>query len=165
MRELSDIIPNFFFDIGSEEELGFLLPHTNNHWFEVFNNHQIYIVIDQGDDLKCYDGDTSYLISELNTDQWYPIEIKAHPSSSSYDVYVDDTLERTCSMWIHGGWENSFRIGDRESTSTDYGEAYWDDIHIDQDISIPTLTEWGIIIFTTLMMGIGVVIIYRRRIA
>ena len=29
---------------------------------------------------------------------------------------------------------------------------------------IPTLTEWGIIIFMTLMMGIGVVVLYRRRI-
>ena len=30
---------------------------------------------------------------------------------------------------------------------------------------IPTLTEWGLIIFMTLMMGIGVVVLYRRRIA
>jgi hypothetical protein len=30
--------------------------------------------------------------------------------------------------------------------------------------SIPTLNEWGIIIFMTLMMGIGVVVLYRRRI-
>ena len=30
--------------------------------------------------------------------------------------------------------------------------------------SIPTLSEWGVIIFMTLMMGIGVVILYRCRI-
>jgi len=28
---------------------------------------------------------------------------------------------------------------------------------------IPTLTEWGVIIFLTLMMGIGVVMIVRKR--
>ena len=35
---------------------------------------------------------------------------------------------------------------------------------LDYDAPIPTLSEWGIIIFMTIMMGIGVVIIYRRRI-
>ena len=30
--------------------------------------------------------------------------------------------------------------------------------------AVPTLSEWGIIIFMTVMMGIGVVILYRRRI-
>jgi len=29
--------------------------------------------------------------------------------------------------------------------------------------TIPTLTEWGVIIFMTLMMGIGVVVIIRKR--
>jgi hypothetical protein len=33
------------------------------------------------------------------------------------------------------------------------------------DASIPTLSEWGIIIFMTIIMGIGVLILYRRRIA
>jgi hypothetical protein len=113
----------------------FLIPHTDNHWFEVFNNHQIYLVIDSNDDLKCYNGTTSYMISELTTNQWYPIEIKAHPSSNSYDVYANVAFKRTCSMWIHGGWENSFRIGDRADGSTDKGEAYWDDIYISQDIT------------------------------
>ena len=31
-------------------------------------------------------------------------------------------------------------------------------------VAVPTLSEWGLIIFMTLMMGIGVVILYRRRI-
>ena len=30
---------------------------------------------------------------------------------------------------------------------------------------IPTLTEWGMIIFMTLIMGVGIVVLYRRRIA
>ena len=31
-------------------------------------------------------------------------------------------------------------------------------------VGVPTLSEWGMIIFMTVMMGIGVVILYRRRI-
>ena len=31
--------------------------------------------------------------------------------------------------------------------------------------AIPTLSEWGIIIFMTIILGIGVLILYRRRVA
>jgi len=112
----------------------FLIPGTTNHWFEVFDNHQIYLIIDSGDDLKYYDGDDSFLIDELATNQWHSVEIKAHPSSSSYDVYVDSQFKITGDMWIHSGYESSFRVGDRNSDQTyyDYGEAYWDDIVIAQ---------------------------------
>ncbi len=114
----------------------FLLPHTSNHWFEVFNNNQIYLLIDSGDDLKYYDGSTSYLIDELNTNQWYLIEIKARPSSGIYIVYIDSEPNRTCDMWIHTGFETNFRIGDRNSDETyyDYGEAYWDNFVITQPV-------------------------------
>jgi hypothetical protein len=140
MKSLTDykaigVSPSYDLDFTKDYTVSFyfLIPHTDNHWFEVFNNHQIYLVIDSQDDLKSYDGTTSYLISELATNQWYPIEIKVHPSSSSYDVYVNGTFKRTCSMWVHSGWESSFRIGDRADGSTDKGEAYWDDIYISQD--------------------------------
>jgi len=112
----------------------FLIPGTNNHWFEVFNNHQIYLIIDSGDDFKCYDGSTSYLIDELATDQWHLIEIKARPASNSYDVYVNSQFERSCSMWIYPGLETNFQIGDRADGSTDKGEAYWDDFVITQPV-------------------------------
>ncbi len=32
-----------------------------------------------------------------------------------------------------------------------------------EDTPVPTLTEWGIIIFMTLMMGIGVMVLRKRR--
>ena len=85
----------------------FLIPDTDNHWFEVFNNHQTYLIIDSGDDLKCYDGSTSYLIYELSTDAWHYIEIKVHPDTENYDVYVDGIFKKTCPFWIHTGFENS----------------------------------------------------------
>ena len=112
----------------------FLIPDTSNHWFEVFNNHQTYLVIDSGDDLEYYDGDTSYLVDELATGQWHHIEIKVYPSFEDYDVYVDEEFERSCPFWIHTGFENSFQIGDRENGSDDYGQAYWDDFEIIQPV-------------------------------
>jgi len=132
------VSPSYDLKLSENYEISFsfLISGTNNHWFEVFNNHQIYLVIDSGDDFKCYDGSTAYLIDELATDQWHLIEIKARPSSNSYDVYVNSQFKRTCSMWIHTGFEVDFRMGDRNSDQTyyDYGQAYWDDIIITQPV-------------------------------
>ena len=132
------VSPSYGLDLSENYDVSFsfLIPHTNNHWFEVFNNHQIYLVIDSGDVFKCYDGSTSYIISELSTDQWYFIEIKARPSSDTYVVYIDSEPNRTCDMWVHTGFETDFRIGDRNSDQTyyDYGEAYWDNIVITQPV-------------------------------
>jgi hypothetical protein len=42
-------------------------------------------------------------------------------------------------------------------------EDYLLRIDEDEDVAIPTLTEWGIIIFMTVIMGIGVMMIMRKR--
>jgi hypothetical protein len=132
------VSPSYDLDLTENYDVSFsfLIPHTNNHWFEVFNNHQIYLIIDSGDDFKYYDGSTSYLISELSTGQWYSIEIKARPALDTYIVYIDSEPNRTCDMWIHTGFETDFRIGERNSDGTyyDYGEAYWDNIVITQPV-------------------------------
>jgi len=111
----------------------FMLPDINNHWFEVFNNHQVYLLIDGETDLKSYSPTNP--IMTLATDRWYQIEIKVHPSSSNYEVYIDDEFKETIPFWIHGGLETTFQIGDREATSQDYGQAYWDDLIITQTLS------------------------------
>lgn len=174
MKSLTDykatcVSPVYTLDLTKDYTVSFyfLIPHTDNHWFEVFNNHQIYLLIDYNDDLKCYDGTTSYLISELATNQWYPIEVKANPSSSSYDVIVNGTFKKTCPMWIHSGWENNFRIGDRDGPS-DYGEAYWDDICINQDttpvggiyIPINKLSLLAPYIGLTILLAVAVVTVF-----
>ncbi len=112
----------------------FLIPDTDNHWFEVFNNRQTYLVIDLGDDLKFYDGGSGYLIDELSTNTWHNIEIKVYPAAENYDVYVDEEFKKTCQFWVHSDFENSFQIGDRENGSNDYGKAYWDDFVIIQPV-------------------------------
>lgn len=126
--------PNLVLTENYHVSFYFLIPDMNNHWFEVFDNNQTYLVIDSGDDLKCYDGSTSYLIDELATNAWHHIEIKVHPASEDYDVYVDEEFKKTCPFWIHTGFENSFRIGDRENGTSDYGKAYWDDFVITQPV-------------------------------
>jgi len=132
------VSPLYIYDMNLTENydvsFSFLIPNTDNHWFEVYDSNQIYLVIDSGDDFKSYDGAASWLIEELSTNQWYLIEIKAHPSSDTYDVYIDSQFKRTCDMWTHGSYENCFRIGDRENGSNDYGQAYWDDFVITQPV-------------------------------
>ena len=112
----------------------FRIPHDNNHWFEVFNNHQTYLVIDDHTNLKCYESPppTSYFLATLNAGQWYLVELEVNPAAETYDVFVDGQFTKTCPMWIHGGWETTFQLGDRADGSTDNGEAYWDDIVITQ---------------------------------
>ncbi len=135
------------YDVNLSEDYNvsfhFLLPHTNNHWFEVFNNHQIYVLIDSGTDLKCYLPIQS--VMTLGTNQWYHIEIKAHQSSSNYDVYVDGEYKKTCPFWIHSGHETDFQIGDRAEGSSDRGEAYWDDITITQGLLLSQ--GWNLVSF------------------
>ena len=115
----------------------FLIPNTDNHWFEVFNNNQTYVLIDYNTDLKYYDGQNTGLIMNLITDQWYLIELKIYPTLNSYDVYVDNQFKLTCLFWLHSGFQNNFRIGDRAEGSTDKGEAYWDNFMIIQNQSVP----------------------------
>lgn len=114
----------------------FLIPHIDNHWFEVFNNHQTYLVINGSTELRCYLGNfVSWHIMNLTQGQWHDIEIKVTSASEEYDVYVDGNLKKTCPFWIHSGFETTFQIGDRATGSTDRGEAYWDDFVITQTLS------------------------------
>jgi hypothetical protein len=111
----------------------FMLPDTNNHWFEVFNNHQVYLVIDSPTGLRCYkEAVGAQHIMTLNTDQWYRILISVHPSAENYDVFIDTEYVKTCPFWIHTGFEDTFRLGDRADGFFDRGQAYWDNIEIIQ---------------------------------
>jgi len=139
------VSPSFNLDLSEDYSIAFsfLVPSTNNHWFEVFNNHQTYLVINSGTQLRWYDGSSSYSIMNLNTDQWCSIEIEVHQSFNTYDVYIDDDFKTTCAMWVHTGFEDDFRIGDRnndQGSYFDYGDAYWDDFVISQSMNNPPHT-------------------------
>ena len=51
------VSPSYSLDISEDYEVSFyfLIPSTNNHWFEVFNNHQTYLLLDSSTQLKWYD--------------------------------------------------------------------------------------------------------------
>ena len=132
------VSPTYPYDLNLSEDynatFNFLVPHSTNHWYEIFNNNQTYLILQSGTTLGWYDGSSPHSIMLLNQSQWYPFKIVVHQSSNNYDVYVDSQKVATCSMWIHGSYNNCFRIGERSDDSQyfDYGEAYWDDFVITQ---------------------------------
>ena len=139
------VSPTYNLDTSEDYDVSFyfLIPSTNNHWFEVFNNHQTYLLIDSNTQLKWYDGSSPHLIMSLSTNQWYYIEIELDQSSDTYDVYINSQYMATCDIWTHSGFVNNFRIGDRnndQGSYFDYGEAYWDDFQISQIINNPPNT-------------------------
>ena len=130
------VSPAYELDISKDYivSFDFIIPNTNNQAFEVFNNHQIYLLIDYSTMLCWYAvPGPSMPIEALLPNHWYRIAIYAHPLTFTYDVYVEGQLMMTCPFWIHTGFENTFRIGDVYDGSTNRGEAYWDNIRITQD--------------------------------
>jgi hypothetical protein len=127
------VSPAYVLDLSKDYVVSFdfIIPNTNNQSFEVFNNHQIYLLIDYSTALCWYAAPgPSQPIATLQPNHWYRITIYAHPLTSTYDVYVEGELKMTCPFWIHAGYENTFRIGDVYDGSTNKGEAYWDNITI-----------------------------------
>lgn len=129
------VSPAYVLDLAKDYDVSFsfILPNMNNNMFEVFNNHQIYLVISSPATLCWYISPGPPMpIATLQENIWYWIELKVHPSEGIYYVYVDGELRATCPIWIHPGFENTFRIGDSDDGPTYKGEAYWDDILITQ---------------------------------
>jgi len=116
-------------------EFGFESPI---HWVEVFRNQHINAVIDNkvGDSWRfiCrYDG-TNYLVMNMSEYTSYNIEFRVHPESNNYDIYVGDIFQRTCDCDPGGPSFPQFRVGDTELGSSNYGNAFYDDIIITQPV-------------------------------
>ncbi len=118
-----------------EVSFDFLIPNANNQLFEVFNNHQVCLVIDYLTALCWYmEPGPSQAIATLQENRWYRIGLDVHPLEGEgiYHVYIDGDLIATCPIWPHPGFENTFRIGDSDDGSTIKGAAYWDNTVITQ---------------------------------
>jgi len=116
-------------------ELYFFLPTTNNHWIHVFKNRHIITVIDYGTELKARWGYTNYLITNLNTSTWYRITWRVEVFTQKYFVDVFNvklgkniTVNYECNFHGEPFGREPFVIGDTETGSANYGEAYWDNI-------------------------------------
>ena len=118
--------------------LYFYLPSTLNHWFDVFTNPpHTTTVIDTQNQYSWYDGSTAHLITTLITNQWYHIELKVHPSQNTYDIYLNGAHQTTATFTGGSGSATTFRVGDFEAGSSNYGEAYYDDFIISQNNYAP----------------------------
>ena len=94
------------------------------------------------------------------------------PDSTDNCPYVYSPDQNNSDTDSHGdACDNCWYVNNPEQTDSDencpsppYSSApYCSDAC--ESAPIPTLSEWGLIIFMTTMMGIGVVILYRRKIA
>ena len=115
---------------GSQKQIVLYWFQSRGRFISSEYMQKIYLVIDGDTELTSYS--PTQWIMNLVPNQWHQIDIEAHPSSNNYDVYIDDVFKRTCTFWIHTGYETTFQVGDRAAGSTDRGEAYWDDFVITQ---------------------------------
>lgn len=89
--------------------------------------------------------------------------------NSSYGIYNEDsyTVNAQNNWWGDASGPSGEGSGTGDAVSTNVDFDPWLESLSEKDahcVSIPTLSEWGIIIFMTLIMGIGVVILRMRRI-
>jgi outer membrane protein assembly factor BamB len=123
-------------------DLFFYLPSSSNHWISVFFNRHIISVIDYGTTLTMRSGSTNTPIISLNVTTWYEIRYWVEPVNSTYFLDVYNCAIKRWVVWqspqsVQGGPSPSqpFLIGDSDvsSPSSNYGEAYWDNICIHFD--------------------------------
>ena len=102
-------------------------------------------------------GRQSDKIGEYDLYTWYKVEVEWNATANQVRARIDD------GTW--SDWKSSDAFGgiDTISMAETQAEGYWDEFE-SQPSPIPTLSEWGMIIFMTLMMGIGVMILRKRRI-
>lgn len=92
-------------------------------------------------------------------DTWYKIQVQWRSIDTKVRYRVDDGA---WTDWVapHNVWSSGINKVGLRSNGTG-AIAYWDEF--ESSSPIPTLSEWGVIILMTVMLGIGVVVICRRR--
>lgn len=117
----------------------FFIPTTAHHWFDVFTNPpQTTTVIDTSYQFIYRTGGNNYLIMTLTPNIWYRMDYYIHPSSQTYDIYVNSQFKVTASFNGESGNPQTFRIGDWDPGTSNYGEGFWDDFVVVQPPIIPS---------------------------
>jgi hypothetical protein len=118
--------------------------------------------------LAYYDG-SWHNITTVNSNQWYHVKIVAFVSSHTFDIYVDDmnTPLITGANFRDGSSVTSldylsFNVFNAFNPPTTEDQGFVDDVLVTTPVSVPTMSEWGMIIFTVLA-GSGAVYYMRRR--
>lgn len=113
---------------------------TDGHW--LYSDHGFHVITSPGGLLVDHDCDGTSDVAVGSSSNFYP-GLKATPCNSCPGLAP--TYSMVLTLW--------------QSVDCGLQEVY----PPQSDEPIPTLSEWGIIIFMTVMLGIGVVMILRRR--
>jgi hypothetical protein len=131
-------------------ELYFYVPTTNNHWISVFTNRHICTVIDDNTMFTARWGSTNYGIFSFNTATWYRITYRVVPPAQKYYVDIYDTklgdyvvTRFACNFTDAASGTEPFLVGDFETGSANWGEAYWDDISVHFSQRLSPCTVWS----------------------
>jgi hypothetical protein len=109
----------------------FRLADTSNNWLEVLMNGHVKLVIDSGTTLKYSESTGETFIDTIDAHQWYYINCEVHPSTNSYDVYIDDSLKVSNAEFYNSvGGMNNLRLAGPINGQDTEAKAYWDNFHI-----------------------------------
>lgn len=129
----------------------FMLPDTSNHWFKVFEDQNVRLVIKNQAELIQYLGEgvtaggyTTYQdIMTLVTDEWYRFELRVYPERLQFDVYVSGVFIKSCDFNMNRYVPPyGFFVGD-SYVSANWGTGYWDNIHVAPLHTIPFEEDFG----------------------
>ena len=121
-----------------------------------------------------YDGTNWHDVTAISNDTWYHIKIAVNVPSKTYYIYVDDmttpivtgaTFRDTTLTALASVAFETFCSGNPNPPIPGEDYAYVDNVIVssqDPPASIPTMTEWGMIIFI-LLAGLGAVYFIRRQ--
>lgn len=126
-------------------EFDFKLLEQNTHWFVLYSDGFLFLLVDWGTDLKNYPSNA--LSFNLEIDRWYTIRMEAQPTKGTYDIYIDDTKQGTATGITHSNVNyyatsssyindsSTIFIGDPDDTSYNggtynRGSGCWKTIHI-----------------------------------
>jgi acetamidase/formamidase len=119
--------------------------------------------------LSYFDGSSFNNITTVNANQWYHVKIIASVPSHTFDIYVDDmtTPVITGANFRDGAsvttLDNiSFTVFNVFNPPTTEDNAYVDDVLVSTPTAVPTMSEWGMIMFMVLS-GLGAVYYMKRQ--
>jgi hypothetical protein len=123
----------------------FLLQDTSNHWFKVYQDFNVVLVIMTGAKLIQYLGEDVYAggfttyqdVMTLQHGLWYEFELRVYPERLQFDVYVSGSFLKSCDFNNNRYLApDYFLVGDTYE-GVNHGSGYWDNIHVAPLNTIP----------------------------
>jgi len=131
----SNTYSNMYYCISADFKL---LGNTGgyNHWVFIFNNDQLEIVLDTGDNVGCYDSSFHELYDGLTTSDWYTVKAYYDIDATTYYAILYNRATgvqvgspQTCNK-LPISPVNNIKIGDDENGPNNFGYLYLDNIRV-----------------------------------